>query len=271
MNEQQLLRALLGAAQRGSRGGGEHQEQSYPYYSHVRFQFGATAAGGPPATNTYVYTAGTQVQAFNYSQNQSLVGAGFLAGNATALDTNLNKQSETIGGETVKIYGISFLLDTDADAELTRLAFANISVRIGLNGDQNVYNFGPLSMMPGGGGLNGIGRSDTVEPNLLERFSMVGALSNGLPGTANYFRLPTPILWKPPGGPDASLTITCRCERTVTFTSLNRVVQAAGANTSGSQAFTGPVASGTASVLGTYTGGWFRLHSVTKSLRSSNS
>jgi hypothetical protein len=268
MDQQQMLKALLAALQRG--GGREHTEQSYPYYSHVRFQFTASAAGGPPATNTYSLAAGSTVKAFNYAQGQSLTGAGFLAGNATALDTNLIKQSETIGGETVKIYGISFLLDTDGDAELTRLAFANVSVRIGLNGDQNVYNFGPLSMMPGGGGLYGAGRTDTVEPGLLDRYSMVGALSNGLPGTANYFRLPTPIIWKPPGSTDASLVITCVVERAISFTSLNRVAQAPGANTSGAQAYTGPVASGTTQVVGTYTGGWFRLHSVTKAARSVN-
>jgi hypothetical protein len=266
MNQEQLLRALL--AQAANKGGGrEHTEQSYPYYSHVRFQFAATSSSG---TNTYALPAGSTVKAFNYAQGQSLTGAGFLAGNATALDTNLIKQSETIGGETVKIYGISFLLDTDGDAELTRLAFANVSVRIGLNGDQNVYNFGPLSMMPGGGGLHGVGRSDAVESPLTERFANVGCMSNGLPGTANYFRLPTPIIWKPPGSTDASLVITCVVERAISFTSVNRAVSAAASGSTGGTAYTGPVASSTTQVLGTYTGGWFRLHSVTKAARSVN-
>jgi hypothetical protein len=265
MDQQQMLKALLAALQRG--GGNGHVEQSYPYYSHVRFQFTASSNSG---TNTYTIAAGTTVKAFNYSQGQSLLGAGFLAGNATALDTNLIKQSETIGGETVKIYGLSFLLDTDGDAELTRLIFANVSVRIGLNGDQNVYNFGPLSMMPGGGGLHGVGRTDAVEPPLTDRYAMVGALTNGLPGTANYFRLPTPITWKPPGGSDASLVITCVVERAITFTSVNRAVSAPASGSTGATAYTGPVASGTTQVLGTYTGGWFRLHSVTKAARSVN-
>lgn len=268
MNQADLMRAVA-AMQRGG-GLREHTEQSYPYYSRVRFQFNATAAGGPPATNTYALPAGYVVKAFNYAQGQNLSGAGFLAGNASAIDTNLIKQSETIGGETVKIYGISFLLDADSDAELTRLVFSNVSVRLGLNGDQNVYNFGPLSMMPGGGGLHGVGRADAVEPPLLERFATVGVLSNGLPGTANYFRLPTPIIWRPPGSTDASLVITCVADRGITITSTNRVAVAGAAGTTGATGYTGPIASGTNSVLGTYTGGWFRLHSVTKAARSVN-
>jgi hypothetical protein len=247
-----------------------HNEQSYPYYSRVRFAWSAVAAGGPPATNTYSIAAGTEVKAFNYAQGQPLNGAGFAGTlSATALETNLIKQSETVAGEAVQIYGISFQLDSDADAELTRLTFANTSVRLGLNGDQQLYQLGPLSMLPGGGGLHGVGRTDTVEPNLLERFSLVGALSNGLPGRSNYYQLPTPVLWLPPGGSDSTLVITCRVERAISFTSLNRVVQAAGANTSGAQAYTGPT-SATANTLGTYTGGWFILHSVTKAPRSSN-
>jgi hypothetical protein len=252
---------------------GQHNQQSYPYFSRVRFQFTVTAAGGPPATTTVAMAAGTEVKAFNYAQGQSLAGAGFGGGlNATSLETNLIKQSETVAGENVKVYGISFLLDTDGDAELFRLIFANTSVRLGLNGDQQVYQLGPLHMLPGGGGLHGIGRSDQVEPNLLERFAMVGAMQNGLPGAANFFRLPTPIFWRPPGGADATLVITARVERAISFTSLNRVVQAAGANTSGAQAFTAPTGTPTVTpnTLGTYCGGWFVLHSVTKAPRSQN-
>ncbi len=249
--------------------GQTHNEQSYPYYSHVRFPWTNVAAGGPPATNTWTLTAGTEVKAFNYAQNQQMGGSGFGTLNATPLDTNLIKQSETVAGEAVKIYGISFMLDPDADAELTRLTFANTSVRIGLNGDQQLYQLGPLCMLPGGGGLNGVGRSDVVEPSLLERFAMVGVMSNGLPGRSNFYVLPTPILWLPPGGSDSTLVITCRVERTVSFTSLNRVAQLAGANTSGAQAFTAPT-TGTANTLGTYTGGWFVLHSITKAPRSQN-
>ncbi len=263
MDQNQQLQALMRLlAAQGGRGG--HVEQSYPYYSHVRFQWTPTLVS---STTTWTLQQGSQVQAFNYAQGAVITGAGFPSATiATPLDTNLIKQGETIGGETVKVYGLSFLLDTDADAELTRLTFANVSVRIGLNGDQNIYNFGPLSMMPGGGGLHGIGRSDAVESPLLDRYAMVGALSNGLPGTANYFRLPTPILWKPPGSSDASLTITCKVERTVTFTSVNRTASAPASGSTGTQAYTAP----TSTNLGTYTGGWFRLHSVTKSARSSN-
>lgn len=246
-----------------------HNEQSYPYYSRVRFQFTNTTSGSP-ATNTVTLAAGTECKAFNYAQGQSLTGAGFGGTlTATALETNLIKQSETVAGEAVKIFGLSFMLDSDADAELTRLLFANTSVRIGLNGDQQLYQLGPLSMLPGAGGLHGVGRSDLVEPNLLERFAMVGVLSNGLPGRSNFYLLPTPILWLPPGGSDATLVITCRVERAISFTSLNRVASAPSGGSTGTQAFTGPTTS-TANTLGTYTGGWFILHSVTKAPRSSN-
>ena len=246
-----------------------HNEQSYPYYSRVRFQFTNTTAGGPPATNTWTIAAGTEVKAFNYAQGQQIAGAGFgTSFTATPLETNLIKQSETVAGEAVKIFGISFMLDSDADAELTRLLFANTSVRLGLNGDQQLYQLGPLSMLPGGGGLHGVGRTDVIEPDLTARFAMVGALTNGLPGRSNFYLLPTPILWMPPGGSDATLVITCRVERAISFTSLNRVAQAPGANTTGAQAFTAPTS--TANTLGSYSGGWFVLHSVTKSPRSAN-
>ncbi len=244
-----------------------HNEQSYPYYSRVRFAWSNSVNAG---TNTYSITAGTEVKAFNYAQGQSLNGAGFgTTLTATALETNLIKQSETVAGEAVKIFGLSFMLDSDADAELTRLIFANTSVRIGLNGDQQLYQLGPLSMLPGGGGLNGVGRTDVVEPDQISRFAMVGVLSNGLPGRSNFYLLPTPILWLPPGGSDATLVITCRVERTISFTSTNRTATAGGANTEGTTAFTGPTTS-TANTLGTYTGGWFVLHSVTKAPRSNN-
>lgn len=244
-----------------------HNEQSYPYYSRVRFAFSNSVNAG---VNTYSLAAGTELKAFNYAQGQSLTGAGFGGSlTATALETNLIKQSETVAGEAVKIFGVSFMLDADADAELTRLVFANTSVRVGLNGDQQLYQLGPLSMLPGAGGLHGMGRSDVVEPNLMERYAMLGVLSNGLPGRQNFYLLPTPILWLPPGGSDATLVITCRVERAISFTSTNRAAQAAGANTSGTQAFTGPTTA-SANTLGTYTGGWFVLHSVTKAPRSSN-
>lgn len=247
--------------------GQSHNEQSYPYYSRVRFQFVNTVGG---STNTVTLAAGTELKAFNYAQGQSLAGAGFGGSlNATALETNLIKQSETVAGEAVKIFGISFMLDSDADAELTRLVFANTSVRIGLNGDQQLYQLGPLSMLPGGGGLNGVGRSDIVEPDLLSRFALVGSVSNGLPGRSNFYLLPTPILWLPPGGSDATLVITARVERAISMVSTNRAAQAAGANTTGATAFTAPTTV-TANTYGTYTGGWFVLHSVTKSPRSVN-
>jgi len=250
--------------------GQSHNEQSYPYYSRVRFPFTNTTSGGPPVTNTWTIAAGTEVKAFNYAQGQQIAGAGFgTTLTATPLETNLIKQSETVAGEAVKIFGISFMLDSDADAELTRLIFANTSVRVGLNGDQQLYQLGPLSMLPGGGGLSGIGRTDAIEPDLTARFAMVGALTNGLPGRSNFYLLPTPILWLPPGGSDATLVITARVERAISFTSLNRVAQAPGANTTGAQAYTAPTTA-SANTLGTYTGGWFVLHSVTKAPRSSN-
>jgi len=247
---------------------GTHNEQSYPYYSRVRFQFTNTVAS---TLNTFTLAAGTEAKAFNYCQGQSLSGAGFGGGlNATALDTNLIKPSETVAGEAVNIYGISFMLDSDADAELTRQLFANCSVRLGLNGDQQLYQLGPLSMLPGGGGLYGVGRSDAIEHPLTDRFAMVGSLTNGLPGRSNFYVLPTPVLWMPPGGSDATLVITARIERAISFTSTNYVGQAAAVATqTPAQAFTAPTTT-TANTLGTYTGGWFVLHSVTKAPRSQN-
>jgi hypothetical protein len=246
---------------------GSHNEQSYPYYSRVRFAFANSVASG---VNTITLAAGTELKAFNYAQGQSLTGAGFGGSlTATALETNLIKQSETVAGEAVNIFGVSFLLDADADAELTRLVFANTSVRIGLNGDQQLYQLGPLSMLPGGGGLHGIGRSDVVESPALDRYAMVGSLSNGLPGRSNYYQLPTPILWLPPGGADATLVITARIERAISMVSTNRTASAPASGSTGTVAFTAPTTS-SANTYGTYTGGWFVLHSITKAPRSVN-
>lgn len=253
---------------RMARSPGSHNEQSYPYFSRVRFQFVNTVNS---TLNTWTLAAGSEVKAFNYAQGQSLSGAGF-GGSlvATPLETNLIKQSETVAGEAVEIYGISFMLDSDADAELTRQVFANTSVRLGLNGDQQLYQLGPLSMLPGGGGLHGVGRSDAVEHPLTDRFAMVGSLTNGLPGRSNFYVLPKSVLWMPPGGSDATLVITARVERAISFTSTNYVGQAAGTATQfPAQAFTAPTTT-SANTLGTYTGGWFVLHSVTKAPRSAN-
>lgn len=248
--------------------GGTHNEQSYPYYSRVRFQFVNTVSA--TYTNTVTLAQGTELKAFNYAQGQSLAGAGF-GGSliATALETNLIKQSETVAGEAVKIYGVSFMLDSDADGELTRQVFANTSVRVGLNGDQQLYQLGPLSMLPGGGGLHGIGRTDMLTPDSGAAFAMVGALTNGLPGRSNFYVLPTPILWLPPGGSDATLVITCRVERAISFVTTGRAVSAAASGGSGQTAYNAPTTT-TANTLGTYTGGWFVLHSITKAPRSAN-
>ncbi len=248
--------------------GGTHNEQSYPYYSRVRFQFVNTVSS--TYTNTVTLAAGTELKAFNYAQGQSLTGAGF-GGSlvATALETNLIKQSETVAGEAVKIYGISFMLDSDADAELTRQVFANTSVRVGLNGDQQLYQLGPLSMLPGGGGLHGVGRTDMLTPDSISAYAMVGSLTNGLPGRSNFYVLPTPILWLPPGGSDATLVITCRVERAISFVTTGRAVSAAASGGSGQTAYNAPTST-VANTLGTYTGGWFVLHSITKAPRSAN-
>ena len=246
---------------------GSHNEQSYPYYSRVRFQFTNTVVS---TTNTFALAAGLEVKAFNYCQGQGLSGAGFGGSlNATALETNLIKPSETVAGEAVEIYGISFMLDSDADAELTRQVFANCSVRLGLNGDQQLYQLGPLSMLPGAGGLNGIGHTKAIQPSEIETFAMVGSLSNGIPGRQNFYKLPTNILWLPPGGSDATLVITARIERAISFTAENRSAVASSSSVLGTTVYTAPTTS-TANTYGTYTGGWFVLHSTTKAARSQN-
>lgn len=245
-------------------GRGKTNEQSYPYFSAVRFQFSVSKTTG---TQTWTYAAGTSVKAFNYAQGQSLAGAGFASGNATPLDTNLIKQSETVAGENVKIYGLSFMLSSDSDAELARQIFANVSCKLGLNGDQQLYQLGPLTMLPGGGGLHGRGRTYAAESPLNTQFAEVGSISNGLPGAANFYRFPTPILWRPPGGADATLTITCTCERAISFTTVDRTAVAGGAGTQGTTGYTAPATAGN---LGTYVTGWFILHSVTKMARSQN-
>lgn len=245
---------------------GGHVQQSYPYYSAVKFQF---TVAKPAATATLTYAAGTEVTAFNYAKNQALAGAGFPGAlTATPLETNLIKPSETLGGERVRIYGLSFMLAPDSDAYLARLVFASVSVKLSLNGEQQAYNLGPLSMIPGAGGLNGTGVSRALEGDYLRVTTEVGAVSNGLPGAANYFKLPTPITWAPPGGADSTLCITARCERAITVTATDRAASAAAGGSTGAAAYTAPAAAATTE--GTYVWGWFVLKSITAAPRSQN-
>ena len=231
------------------------------YFSTVRFQF--TVAAG----FTYTMAKNTELRAFGYAQgdDMSVATIGFPAGRvATAADTNLISASETISGEQVIIEGMSIMPHEDSDAQLMQVLWPNVSVTLQLNGAQLNFPLGTLAMMPGSGGLQGLGSSYVTAPDIASSIARpVGALTNGEPCVDNFYPFPEPVLWQPKGGADSTLIVKLRVEQTSAYTTLLAADRVAAA---GIAAWNHPV--GTA--IGTYVDVKVRLWSRQISPRSQN-
>jgi hypothetical protein len=205
---------------------------AYPYYSTVTFY--AFRQGDPPGPYNWGIARGAEARAFSYGKGQAMTNAVMssvaLAGYpiATPAETNLVKASETISGESVEIGGLSVMVKqygmTDSEdpsqhylcsGELLAALQTSVSVDISVNGDQNRFHLGVLSMLPGAGGLVGAGMHDNVQPSLGGVDNPTEFTNNGWATRSNYFRMPEGLIWRPKGQADSQLQLIFRAEREI--------------------------------------------------------
>lgn len=230
------------------------------YYSIIRFQAQVSVVG---ATTTLTFIP-TVLKPFSYRVNDPLVGAGFDAsiGNATEAETNLTKAGETLGGETVRIDGVSLMPSNLTDIGLWKQLCDNIAVSISMDGDARTYKLGRPTMLPGSGGTFGSGLTSTVLPDLQSSLGADSGFSNGWPVIDNFYPLDQPIWWTPSGETDSNFNLVLRLVRQQVS------VQTGRAAATGVAPFTPPTAVGQ---VGTYVDFMARLHSMQEAARSVNS
>jgi len=192
-----------------------------PYYSRFALIPEVVYDEGPPATTTYTIPAGQEAIAFGYAVHDDM-GAVNLGGiNATYVDTNITKRGETVSGQEVTVHGISIQYGPLNDAFLTAMFASLVSVRVKVDGQEDLM-LGPMSLIPGSGGLIG-GTSDILEPSVHKtRGAPYDPPQNGIERIDNYLPMPYPIKWKPSGKPDSTLTVVLRTERQAVHVAANR-------------------------------------------------
>lgn len=240
--------------------------QPLPYWSVARLP--ATIAAGPPVV--YTIAAGTTSTAFSYAINQTMDAAGRTGVQANLADTNLKLQGQTRDNANVFIWGLAAYVSQDSEPLLATRAFREVGLTISTNGNVTLP-LGRLEMFPAGGGLFGSGNSAIVAPTLpTSGFqdggpgAPFGMFGNGNPQSANYYRIPQPILWQSvgQGGSDTTLSIQMTVGRAITYTA-----QVARAAAAGIGAFTPPP---TAGLVGTFVDIAWRLICVSVTERSPN-
>jgi hypothetical protein len=200
-------------------------EGDYPYFSRVRFR--VARAGVSPAYS-YTLAAGTVVRAFSYGQNQNMDGAGFTGVTSTAADTNILKAYTSLAAEDLAIYGVSLVVNPNSDFEFLRVSAPEISVRIGVNGEDSTKKLGTIVNLPSIGGLAGWGNTQVRTPPLDEERTYAFLGTNGVPHAADFYPVPSGIFWRKESDPDGSLVVTLTAERAVVITPLADRVAAAG-------------------------------------------
>lgn len=181
------------------------------YFSTVRFGGTTTRAAGPPATSTLTIAQGVKRSAFSYGIGGDMATAGYPGGTiATLRHTNLSEAKKTRDGETYLVTGIALHTSPVNDAFLQALVWQNASMLMTVNTNVTVP-LGFLGFFPAIAGLHGKG-SSLVEPPPLQSAgpTPIDVLGNG--GTMDpgcYFVLPeeSPIIWRPSGNTDSSLTV----------------------------------------------------------------
>lgn len=178
------------------------------YWSRCRLNASVVAG------NNVTFTA-VKSQCFSYPIGQPMAAAGLSAlGNATEAETNLEQANTTISGETVKIVGIGAQLAPDTDGEVAKLLFPHIACRI-VRANGAPVRLGPISMLPGAGGLFGSAASKLVEPPLGQATVERGVVSNGYPSGLNYRALEEPVMWTPVGTADGIVTLEFELVRSI--------------------------------------------------------
>ncbi len=201
-DEQSLIQASLN---------GDPQPQWNMYWSRVRFTSVVSAA-----PFVYSVTSGTKVSAFSYAQGGSGTAAGLQA-NATAADTSLQIQNQTINSEYACIRGVSVFLGAGSDPLLAKQLDGVVSVNAVLGPVS--YQLGNPTMIPSWGGFVGTTESQAAYPNPLEAYTMrIGGMSNGLAMAGNVLKLPRAWVWMPSGAGSASnLVINLTAQATATI------------------------------------------------------
>jgi hypothetical protein len=214
------------------------------YYSRLHIP---AASGGGGGGTPYVVASGIEYFGFGYSRGQDMAAAGATGTVATYCDTNIQTPSQTISGESIEIDGVGIMILTSSDANLAKALDPVVSVKIRMNGSTD-FPMGIPSMLPGPGGIFGASEAQSVLPDQLSQAGVVvGAISNGLPFSGNYFPLPEPMVWACAGHPDSTLNVILKVERGVTtiaqYSGATRAAVAGGSSTPGTAAYTQPAAS----------------------------
>jgi len=219
--------------------GSQKTVEHWPYYSRVRFQ--PTIVVGPPAT--YTFTLRQQSLGFSYGLGQDMASAGFAAGTlATIADTNIIETSKTKDGSQLSIYGVSAYIMSLSDPGLTAALYSQASCAFLRQGGDVQKKIGPLVFIPSPGGLYGQGISYSVQPNKSANHVSYGFISNGLPVSGNFYRLPEEVVWSPSGSTDSTLQLAITMERA--FTTPNLTPRALGAATDFQDLFAPPTTAG---------------------------
>jgi len=179
------------------------------YFSHVRLT--ATQSGSTP---NFIQTMAPSnpVRAFGYAKGDDMTAAGRASTTATECDTNLQNKGETLDGEDVLITGVKLQPTGESDPFFISKLFRNLSVKISLNGGDRAMLLGNAEMVPGGCGFF-VGPGVSTSSGLA-----VPSIGNGWPDDANYYPIPSGILWQRKGKTDSSLVVLINVERTVTYT-----------------------------------------------------
>lgn len=247
------LKAAIAASKRGAISS-QRVKSTLFYWSKVRL-------AGVVASSQLTMPA-AKVSAFSYGLQQAMVAAGFPTafGNATEADTNLEQPGQTNSGETVEILGVGIQLCSDTDGELARQIAPHLCVRM-VRANGTPTRLGPMTMLPGGGGLFGGASTRLVETPLNQATIERGVISNGYPSALNYRSLPEPILWTTVGTTDGILSVEVEQTRPVTIT-----LPPTRAATAGVAAYIAPGTGG----AGTYLDAWVCLYTSAVQARSGN-
>lgn len=201
---------------------------SFPYWSTVRFNFVRSGAG----PYTYTMTV-SEVTAFSYAIGDVSPSTAGYSGTGLAMDyseTNLLTKHETLGGEQLRISGIGIQPCAGQDAALTALVWRNTAALLSFNGGSQRLPLGPLSLLPGGGGLTGAGPDTLGTQAIPGGRPIYSHQSNGFPNRHNLMRLPEGITWRNKSQRDGQFAIILKpaSGRTITVTTPTDEAAAAG-------------------------------------------
>lgn len=202
---------------------GQKRITSWPYFSKVKFT--APTADAAPGPFTYTINRGVEVRAFSYGVQQPMQAGGFTAadGNATIADTNLTVANQSTGGQNVLVHGIALQLMPSSlhlndgqppprrvrrpDYAFAAALWANTSVELSLNGDENRFRLGTPGMVPGAGGLTGAGPDISGRTSADAGGKSIEYGTNGWPVRSNYFKMPAGLIWRNQGNADSMLNV----------------------------------------------------------------